>query len=132
MSVFSKIAKHFPLEHGAPNAMMPWPDRILESAFGEPFKFCSPSDLDKSGVPFGPKFFKFEDFHWVMTQATINRSKLARGETSDAPIRIAIYGKTLFVVDGHHRYFDKKYYKKENGIFASGQDHLYFSLDSTI
>lgn len=121
MSVFSKIPKHFPEEHGAPNAMMfHAPERILENAFGEPFKFCSPADLDKSGVPFGPKFFKFEDFHWVMTQATINRSKLARGEVTDLCVRVTVIGKTIFINDGHHRYMDKKYYKKESGIWLIG------------
>ena len=120
MSVFSKIPKHFPEEHGAPNAMMPWPDRILDNSFGEPFKFCTPTDLYKSGEPFGPKFFKFENFHWVMTQSTINRSKLARGEVTDLCVRVTVIGKTIFVMDGHHRYTHKKYYKKEHGLWLVG------------
>jgi hypothetical protein len=122
MSVFSKIAKHFPAEHGAPNAMMPWPDRILDNAFGEPLKFCSPTDLYKSGEPFIPRLFKFEDFHWVMTQSTINRSKLARGEVTESCVRVMVIGKTVFVMDGHHRYLHAKYYKKENGIRCFGHE----------
>ena len=122
MSVFSKIAKHFPAEHGAPNAMMPWPDRILDNAFGEPLKFCTPSSIIKPCSVVYTKKFEFEDTHWVLTQDTINRSKLLRGEVDDSPIRIAKVGKTIFILDGHHRYLHAKYYKKENGIRCFGHE----------
>ena len=122
MSVFSKIAKHFPLEHGAPNAMMPWPDRILEDAFGEPFKVCSPASPLSATTYIYTQMFGFDDYHWVLTQDTINRSKLLRNEVDDSPIRVERHGKTIFILDGHHRYLHAKYFKKEKGIRAYGHE----------
>ena len=122
MSVFSKIAKHFPLEHIAPDVMMP--NRTLEqiaaNVHGEPFKFCTPADTLKATGALATQtvFMKFEDYHWVLTQETFNRSKIMRGECEDTPIRMSRYGKTIFVLDGHHRYLDTKYFKKENGILS--------------
>ena len=125
MSVFSKIAKHYPEEHGAPNAMMfHVPERILDNAFGEPFKFCSPASPLSATTYLYSQTFGFEDYHWVLTQDTINRSKLLRNEVSDHPIRIAKVGKTIFVLDGHHRYMHAKYFKKEKGIQAFGHEAL--------
>lgn len=125
MSVFSKIPKHFPEEHGAPNAMMfHTPERSLENAFGEPFKFCSPASPLSADTYLYSQTFGFEDYHWVLTQDTINRSKLLRNEVSDHPIRIAKVGKTIFVLDGHHRYMHAKYFKKEKGIQAFGHEAL--------
>lgn len=124
MSVFSKIPKHFPEEHGAPNAMMPWPDRVLDKSFGEPFKFCSPASTLSAATYIYTQMFGFEDYHWVLTQDTINRSKLLRNEVDDSPIRIAKVGKTIFVLDGHHRYMHAKYFKKTNGILCFGHEAL--------
>lgn len=126
MSVFSKIAKHFPLEHGAPNAMMPGPDRILEDTFGEPFKLCTYSCFreTKCHQYINEQILNFDDYHWVLTQSTFNRSKIVRGDVDTSPIRIERYGKTIFILDGHHRYLDKKYFKKESGVLAYGYDCL--------
>ena len=126
MSVFSKIAKHFPLEHGAPNAMMfivP-NSKMNENAFGEPFKFCTPDGIcgikNYSYLP--EQDLNFDDYHWVLTQDTINRSKLLRNEVDDSPIRVERHGKTIFILDGHHRYLHAKYFKKEKGIRAYGHE----------
>lgn len=126
MSVFSKIPKHFPFEHGAPNAMMPWPDRILENAFGEPFSLCTPAHFREAKCHhyMHEQFLDFDAYHWVLTQSTFNRSKIVRGDVDSSPIRIERYGKTIFILDGHHRYLDKKYFKKEKGIRAYGYDCL--------
>lgn len=125
MSVFSKIPKHFPLEHGAPNAMMFDNARILENSFGEPFRFCGAFNRHANRYEYiSEQYMKFEDFHWVLTQATINRSKLLRSDLGSSPIRIELYGKTIFVLDGHHRYLHAKYFKKTNGILCFGHEAL--------
>lgn len=125
MSVFSKIPKHFPEEHGAPNAMMVHaPDRVLDNSFGEPFKFCSPISPLSAANYIYTQLFDFEDYHWVLTQDTINRSKLMRNDVDSSPIRIAKVGKTIFVLDGHHRYMHAKYFKKTNGILCFGHEAL--------
>lgn len=123
MSVFSKIPRHFPLEHGAPNAMLfDSPDRIYENTFGEPFLHCPANRLCKAKTYeyIFEQILKFEDFHWILTQDTINRSKLLRNDVDDSPIRIERHGKTVFILDGHHRYLHSKYFKKDQGIKVHG------------
>lgn len=121
MSIFSRIPKHFPQEHGAPNAMLFIGARVLEGIFGEPFKFDSVQNLSTYEI-LPTQFLRFEDYHWVVTQSTINRSKLHRNEVKDSPIRVQKIGKTIFILDGHHRYMHSKYYKKESGLSCFGHD----------